>query len=277
MNAVGLSPDQRPDGWSVGATEYDTWFAPLSSRFCRNALELLNPRPGQRLLDVAAGTGALTLGAVRAGARVQAIDFAPGMVERLRANLLEAGLDAAVDEMDGQALAFADGEFDIACSMFGLIFFPDLDAGGRELCRVVRPGGQVLIAAWDRTGFPWPRAVEQAVQAAIPGFALPQGLPPALRIGDADSLQQLLASLGCAEAQVLEVTHDWAIADPVGLFRSIPHWAAPMRGVFESLTEAQIDQASSHFAELVADLSHATGGLPTTALFGHAIRQKPFV
>ena len=74
MSTIVISSDQRPDGWGDGSAAYDAWFAPVSSRFAANALRLLGLEPGQRLLDVAAGTGALTLQAAAAGVNVVAVD-----------------------------------------------------------------------------------------------------------------------------------------------------------------------------------------------------------
>jgi len=272
MNAVAVSRDQRPEGWSDGAAAYDQWFAPVSSRFAINALRLLGLGPGQRLLDVAAGTGALTLQAAEAGMNVLAVDFAPGMVRLLRQRLAGAGLDARVEQMDGQALGFDGASFDAACSMFGLIFFPDLDAGARELRRVVHPGGQVLIAAWDRSGFPLPMAVERALQAVIPDLTRPAEPPPALRVADPGSMEALLARAGLREVTVLEVTHDWVIPEPAVLFRCLPQWAAPLQPVFDGLQPPQYDQAAAAFAEIVAGMSQPAGGLRLTALFGHGLR-----
>lgn len=110
-------------------------------------------QPGERVLDVAAGTGALALEAAAGGARVLATDFSPGMVERLAARLGEGGFDQADSEarvMDGQALDLPDGGFDAAFSIFGVMLFPDWEAGLRELHRVVRPGGRVVMATWAR-------------------------------------------------------------------------------------------------------------------------------
>lgn len=274
MKTITVSRDQRPEGWSAGAAAYDEWFAPLSSRFAINALRLLGLEPGRRLLDVAAGTGALTLQAAEEGVSVLAVDFAPGMVRLLRQRLSDAGLHARVEQMDGQSLRCGSASFDAACSLFGLIFFPDLDAGARELCRVVRPGGQVLIAAWDRSGFPLPIAVERALQAAvpgIPGMTRPAELPPSFRLGDPATVEALLARAGLREVTVLEVTHDWGVPDPAALFRSIPRWAAPLQPVFDSLKPAQLDRAAAAFAEVVAGMSQPSGGLRMTALFGHGI------
>jgi SAM-dependent methyltransferase len=237
-----------------------------------NALRLLRLEPGQRLLDVAAGTGALTLAAAEAGVNVCAVDFAPGMVGLLRQRLSGAGLHARVEQMDGQALGCGSASFDAACSMFGLIFFPDLDAGARELRRAVRPGGQVLVAAWDRSGFPLLVAVERALQAAVPGLNRPGDLSPAFRVADRSSVEALLARAGLREVTVLEVTHDWAVPDPVALFRSLPRWSAPLQPLFGGLEPVQFERAAGAFGEVVAGLSRQSGGLRMTALFGHGVR-----
>ena len=272
MTTVTVSPDQRPEGWSASAAAYDQWFVPLSSRFAINALRLLGLEPGQRLLDVAAGTGALTLQAAEAGVNVCAVDFAPGMVRLLRQRLSDAGLHARVEQMDGQSLGCGSASFDAACSMFGLIFFPDLDAGARELRRVVRPGGQVLVAAWDRSGFPLLVAVDRALQAAVPGLTRPEELPPSFRVADRGSVEALLVRAGLREVTVLEVTHDWVVRDPVALFRSIPQWSAPLQPVVGGLEPAQLEHAAAAFAGVVAGMSQQSGGLRMTALFGHGVR-----
>ena len=271
VSTLAVSPDQCPEGWNDAAA-YDRWFAPLSSRYAVNAVRLLGLRPGQRLLDVAAGTGALTLLAAGAGADVCAVDFAPGMVRHLGRRLAEAGLHAQVSQMDGQALRCGTASFDAACSMFGLIFFPDLDAGARELRRVVRPEGQVLVAAWDRSGFPLMAAVEEALQAALPGLTGPSEPPPALRLADRSTVEALLVRAGLRAVTVIEVTHDWAVPDPVALFRSIPCWSAPLQPLFGGLETAQLGRAESAFARAVTAMSGPSGGLRMTALFGYGIR-----
>ncbi len=129
MTTTPLSPDQLPEGWTRAAAEYDTWFAPVTSRFAGDAVRLLEVGRGDRMLDVAAGTGAFTLAATSAGATVLAIDFAQGMVDLLSTKLAAAGLPATAARMDGQALELEDATFDAAGSLFGLMFFPDMDAG----------------------------------------------------------------------------------------------------------------------------------------------------
>lgn len=118
--------------------------------------------PGQRVLDVAAGNGNVSLLAAQAGATVTATDVAPHMVELGRDRT--AGLAVEWSEADAQALPFADGKFDSVLSVFGAMFAPDQPGTARELLRVVRPGGVAAMTAWIREG---PQAEAMAHVATV--------------------------------------------------------------------------------------------------------------
>jgi SAM-dependent methyltransferase len=166
MSTKVISSDQRPEGWSDGAAAYDEWFAPVSSRFAVNALRLLGLEPGQRLLDVAAGTGALTLQAAAAGVHVVAVDFAPGMVGILRRRLGDAGLRADVEQMDERSLGCSSASFDAACSRIeAYTEWPTW----RRVSAVSRPKpllAPVIRIVLDIAGF---LCVFVAVTAVVPG------------------------------------------------------------------------------------------------------------
>ena len=148
-----VSEDQPPEGWSAGAASYDDVFAPFTGAFAEDAIERLHVGATDRVLDVAAGSGAFSLRAAALGATVLATDFAPGMLDVLAARAAREEVGRlATEVMDGQALALESNSFDVACSMFGLIFFPDMDAGLRELARVVRRGGRLGVSCWDLSG-----------------------------------------------------------------------------------------------------------------------------
>ena len=134
------SPDQHPENWSAGAEGYEQAFAPFTGGFADEALRLVGVTPGQDVLDVATGTGALALRAARAGGRVHAVDFAPGMVALVTARLEAEGHEAArTDVMDGQALALDDDSFDRAFSMFGLIALAGVVGRSRPPAAVGEP------------------------------------------------------------------------------------------------------------------------------------------
>jgi demethylmenaquinone methyltransferase/2-methoxy-6-polyprenyl-1,4-benzoquinol methylase len=99
-------------------------------------------RPGDRVLDAACGTGDLAIAGLRAGAgKVTGLDFSERMLERARRK------DARIDWVRGDMLAlpFADGTFDAATVGFGVRNVADLEAGLRELRRVLKPGGRLAI------------------------------------------------------------------------------------------------------------------------------------
>ena len=110
-------------------------------------LELVDPQPGESLLDVGTGSGGLALLAARTRkARVTGIDIAEDGIERARDRAAEEGLDVRFDVGDAQSLPYADEEFDVVVSTFGVIFAPDHVRAAHELARVCRPGGRLGLA-----------------------------------------------------------------------------------------------------------------------------------
>lgn len=117
--------------------------------FAKDALRIVAPAPGSRIVDVACGPGTLSVLAAQAGHAVDALDFSRSMIDKLTARLF--GLRGAALKPhvgDGQALPFGDGAFDAGFSMFGLMFFPDRAKGFAELRRVLRPGAKALVSSW---------------------------------------------------------------------------------------------------------------------------------
>jgi len=231
------NPMHRPDIWSDAVASYEALAEPQTRQFARDALDLAGGvQPGERVLDVAAGTGALSLEAAAAGARVLATDFSSGMVARLAARLTERGFDTTGCEarvMDGQALDLPDGGFDAAFSVFGVMLFPDWEAGLRELQRVVRPGGRVVMATWARAEGAGPALLfHQAWHAALPGRDYPP-FPPGLdALRAPDRLAAAMRNAGSSAVRVEAVTRDWEIpsADWLAdnaehLFLQFPAWA----------------------------------------------------
>lgn len=99
--------------------------------------------PGQRVLDVAAGSGNVALRAAEAGADVVASDLTPANLEAGRRDARALGLELEWVEADVQDLPFADCSFDVVASSLGAIFAPDHETAAREMLRVCRPGGVI--------------------------------------------------------------------------------------------------------------------------------------
>jgi ubiquinone/menaquinone biosynthesis C-methylase UbiE len=115
--------------------------------------EALDLHAGQKVLDVAAGNGNVTLAAARRWCEVTSTDYVPALLERGRARASAEGLKVAFREADAEALPFADGTFDAVVSTFGVMFTPDQDRAAAELLRVCKPGGQIGLANWTPDGF----------------------------------------------------------------------------------------------------------------------------
>ncbi|MGI8774704.1 MAG: class I SAM-dependent methyltransferase [Actinomycetota bacterium] len=196
--------------WNRIATGYDEFVTPTHLEVSNEGIARSGLRRGDRFLDVAAGTGALSIPAARLGAEVVATDIAPVMVERLQARAEAEGLDNVTGRvMDGHALDFEDDTFDVAGSQFGVMLFPDLPRALGEMARVVKPGGRVLV-----TAFGSPAEIEflgfflGAMKAAIPGFTgLPTDPPPPeFQIAHPAKLQAALADAGLKDVQVESTT-----------------------------------------------------------------------
>jgi ubiquinone/menaquinone biosynthesis C-methylase UbiE len=176
---VELQPDQKPESWDDHVAVYEEVFEPLSNAFASRALDQLDSGSGARLLDIGAGAGGAALMAASRGSDVVAIDASSRMVARIVCRASDAGLSDRVraDVMDGMALALPDASFDAAISVFGVILFPDVDLGMREIARVLKPGGRAAIVAWTDT-----ERYELAVRlmGAITTVRGPQPLPASL-------------------------------------------------------------------------------------------------
>lgn len=232
---ASTTPDRVPEGWDAAASWYERVIAPNTALYCEDALRIAAVRPGERLLDVAAGTGALTLLAAKRGANVLATDFSPVMVERLRARVAReglAGVEARV--MDGQRLELPDGSFDVAASVFGLIFFPDRAKGLAEMRRVLRPGGRAVLVTWSVP--PRVRVVSvvgDAVRAALPDLPPPPEPPAIFSMSDPKRIEQEMAAAGLRDVRVATVTHTWSLPTPESVWTDL----APSSPVFAALLE----------------------------------------
>lgn len=151
---------------------------------------------GTRVLDVACGSGNLSLPAARAGAAVTGVDIVPNLVEQARTRAAIEGVRAQFDEGDAETLPYADANFDLVLSMFGAMFAPRPERVAAELIRVCRPGGRIVLANWEPTGF-----IGQIFKATGAHVSPPAGMPSPLLWGDEATvksrLQDRIADIRC--------------------------------------------------------------------------------
>ncbi len=137
--------------WALGdypalASDIIADLGPVLVRACRI-------RPGDRVLDVAAGSGNAAIPAAQAGASVVASDLTPELLEAGRRLAARQGAELEWRQADAEDLPFADGEFDTVMSCLGVMFTPYHQASADELVRVCRPGGTIGLLNWTPEGF----------------------------------------------------------------------------------------------------------------------------
>ncbi len=151
-------------------------------------VDTVDVQPGQRVLDVAAGTGTSALPAARRGARVTATDLTPELLEVGRGAAAAEGLELIWRTADAEALPYADAEFDVVLSSIGVMFAPHHQLAADELVRVCRPGGTIGVLSWTPDGFIGQMFATMKPYAPAP----PAGASPAPLWGRADHVRTLL-------------------------------------------------------------------------------------
>jgi len=200
--------DTRPE-WDKIAPGYDRTNTPTQMWLGHEGLHRAGLMTGMRFLDVAAGSGALSIPAARLGAQVLATDQSPVMLDLLETRARDEGLDIETRVMDGHALELDDNSFDVAGSQFGVMLFPDMPKGISEMVRVIKPGGRVLMNVYGD-----PHEIEffgffvGAIQSVRPEFDGPPMDPPPLpfQLQDPERLREEYATAGLRDITVETIT-----------------------------------------------------------------------
>ncbi|MGH9477339.1 MAG: class I SAM-dependent methyltransferase [Terriglobales bacterium] len=152
MSTSILQHNQGPAAvWSSGGADYDQISRQIASAL-DHCVERLAPQPGERILDLATGTGWTSRLLARRGAHVVGTDFAADALETARKLARAEGLDITYEIGDAEQLGFPDGHFDAVASTCGVMFASHPEAAAAELARVVRPGGRLALVTWPTDG-----------------------------------------------------------------------------------------------------------------------------
>jgi SAM-dependent methyltransferase len=144
--------NQRPAAvWSAGGTHYDEISRGIADAIDHGVLRL-NPRPGERILDLSTGTGWTSRVVARRGATVTGVDIADGLLEAARVRAAAEGLPIHYQLGDAESLPFEDGAFDAVVSTFGVMFASRPEVAAAELARVCRRGGRIALTTWVADG-----------------------------------------------------------------------------------------------------------------------------
>jgi ubiquinone/menaquinone biosynthesis C-methylase UbiE len=210
-------------------------------------VEALDVVPGERVLDVACGSGNAAIAAARrTWGNVVGADFVPALLERARERAAAERLEIEFVEGDAVELPFGDGEFGVVTSVFGAMFAPDQQQAANELLRVCKPGGRIGMANWVPDG-----PVSQLFGIVAKHVPPPPGFTPPVLWGTEDHVRELFDD-GVTELRFERKTS----RQP---FRSIDHYLEIFRNYFGPIKLAFDRVGPDGEAALEADLREQLG------------------
>lgn len=239
---------QGTDLRGVKARQQQTWaagdFARLGNRMVIMG-ELLSEtaelRGGQRVLDVATGSGNTALSAARRFCDVTGVDYVPALIEQAKARAAAERLEVVFEVGDAEQLPYPDASFDAVLSTIGVMFAPDQQQAAVELVRVCRPGGTIGLANWTPQGF------VADMFGTIGRHVPPPDVPSPLLWGTEERLRELFGR----QIDSLDVTERRFVFRA----RSVTHWIEHYRSYFGPLNQAFAALDVGGQENLTADLT----------------------
>ena len=194
----------------------------------------LNPKAGEKLLDVATGTGAVALAAaqaVGAGGRVVGIDIAEAMLAEAEKKIRKFGINNIdLHTMDASALDFRAGYFDAVTCAYALFFLPDMQAGLQEWQRVLKPGGSVIFTSFGPAAF---RPMLDLFMARLALHDVATDPAAGARLNDPAQCRQLLTAAGLTDVEVVTEQLGYHLKDAAEWWEIV--YNAGLRGMLEKL------------------------------------------
>jgi len=243
-------------------------------------VELLEPRPGQRILDLAAGpgeSGFKLLPLIQPGGALLSTDAAPEMVEvaRRRATTLDLeGVEFAVE--DAARLTLVDASVDGIICRFGLMLVPDMEAAAGEIARVLRADGRIVLAVWASSRVnPWMTAAGRA--ALDLGFTDPPDheAPGPFRLSDPERLQAVVESGGLRITATEEVAVTWAAASADAWWETTRDTSRMLATLLERLSSAKVTALRGRAEALLHEFTAADGSLSVPGLARVVVAVRP--
>jgi ubiquinone/menaquinone biosynthesis C-methylase UbiE len=216
--------------------------------------EALDLRSGQKVLDVAAGNGNVTLAAARRWCEVTSTDYVPALLARGKVRADADGMKITFKEADAEALPFDDGSFDVVVSTFGVMFTPNQDKAAIELLRVCKPGGKVGLANWTPEGF-----IGQVFKTLGKYLPPPAGArSPALWGTEARLKEMFGASSSAIRAERRHFMFRYRSPEHfLDIFKS---YYGPMLKAFAALDEANQQKLHQDLMALIGSMNRADDG-----------------
>jgi ubiquinone/menaquinone biosynthesis C-methylase UbiE len=253
-------PDQ-PDLAALKARQHGAWssgdYAILGTTLQivgEQLCEAVDIRPGQKVLDVAAGNGNATLAAARRWCDVVSTDYVPALLDRGRSRAAAEGLPVEFREADAEALCFVDGAFDVVLSTFGVMFTPDQDRAATELLRVCRSGGKIGMANWTPEGF-----IGQIFRTLGKYLPPPVGAKSPALWGTEARIEQMFGP-SAASIRARRLEFNFRYRSPQHFLDVFRTYYGPMLKAFAALGAASQQGLADDLLALVAGMNRAEDG-----------------
>ena len=227
--------------WSKGD------FAKIASHMAivgENLCEAAEVTPGDRVLDVACGSGNVALAAARRFTDVVGVDYVPALLEHGRERAKAEGLEVEFVEGDAEALPFDDASFDVVLSTFGAMFAPNQQRTAEEILRVCRPGGRIGMGNWTPDGL-----VGEMFGVVSSHAPPPFKLDPPVLWGTEERLRELFGE-GISELRCERRHYNMRAYSPEHNLEYFKTWFGPTKAAFERLDE----EGQNAFAEDLIEL-----------------------
>lgn len=214
----------------------------------------LDVHSGERVLDVAAGSGNASLPALRRHADVVCTDYVPDLLAQAERRAAADGYALRTEVADAQALPYADASFDVVMSTIGAMFAPDQEATARELLRVCRPGGRIGMANWTPDGM-----IGDLFRLVAGYVPPPAGVRPAVAWGD-EAVVRALLGRGCSSLAVTPRTFPWRYPSAEACAEHFRAYYGPVNAAFAAVGAEREDALLADLVALFDRHSTATDG-----------------
>lgn len=247
--------------FSRAADSYDSIGPRFFSQLGRHFVDVAELGVGSRVLDVAAGRGAFLFAAadkVGPQGRVIGIDLAANMVNKTCEDIHRRKLkNTQMLQMSAQALDFPDASFDWVLCGFALWFFPQPQQALREMWRVLKPGGRVVLTTWAKN-CPFITWIRKALDDSLQALGMPPpALAPTLSFNTVKTLGCALTKSGFGHIDIKTSDHDFIYTDTQQWWQSL--WSHGIRSRFEQLDVQQVDIVKADLLRRAQELMQPDG------------------
>lgn len=247
--------------WEMVAEGYAETTMKSFRGYAEKALEIANVSKDCAILDVACGPGTLSLLATGRVKSIHAIDFSESMTKLFKQTVNAEGLhNIEIHCGDAQKLPFSDGIFDVAFSMFGLMFFPDRNKGYSEIYRTLKPGGKIVISSWAPVAdSPVMQILFGSLRAMKPDIPEPKTDIESLE--NPEFFKNELRNAGFNDVEILPVSGEYPVSELEDFWSDMVKGSAPIVMLKNSMSSEEWEEKERVALDYLQD---KLPSLPTT-------------